>query len=172
MTKNDREKPRINLSKMEEFLNGIDSAVQQKFNSVSPQSIVDSIIKDFMDQRAEVLAKLMGFSKDSFNKKWEIDHCNGRAGNSPIGNWISEAFSEKIKPIITEAFQEMLEGGFRETVKKEIKHELTCRLSYGIRDITEKVIGTVVCEVAKENAEELKEFIKGWMLKKNDLLEK
>jgi hypothetical protein len=171
MTSKKTEKPRIDLSKMEEFLNGIDKAVQQQFNSVSPQAIVDSIIKDFMSQRAEVVSKLMGFEGGNSNR-WNIDHCNGRAGNSPIGDWISEAFSEQIKPIIMETFNEMLADGFKDQVKRKLKEELNSKMSWGIRNITDDLIKEVARDVARDNVDELKEFIKNWMLKKNDLLEK
>ena len=37
----------------------------------------------------EVVMKLLGF-KESWGK-WELDHCNGRSGNSPAGEYLKNA---------------------------------------------------------------------------------
>lgn len=162
---------RLNLSKMEEFLNNIDSAVQQQFNSLSPQAIIDSIMKDFKDQRAAVIYKLMGFER-TYGKEWSVDHCNGRAGNSPIGDWIKDQFEVDVKPVIKEMIAEILNEDFKKDVGEAIKKQISEQLRYETRSFGNKVIQEYIADVAKEQAEELKEFVKQYMLKKNDLVEK
>ena len=163
--------PRINLSKMEEFLSKIEEEVQKQFNSLSPQAITDSIIKDFRAQRATVIYKLMGFEK-SYGREWSVDHCNGRAGNSPIGDWIKDQFEVDVKPVIKEMIAEILNEDFKKDVGEAIKKQIVEQLRYETRSFGNKVIQEYIATVAQEKVEELTEFTKQWMLKKNDLLEK
>ncbi|MEN8171377.1 MAG: hypothetical protein ABFS03_00705 [Chloroflexota bacterium] len=62
------------------------------------QEKVDSFLDDAMD---EFILRVCGFevswgSGRNKYKYWRIDHCNGRSGNSPIGDVINKAVAEKL----------------------------------------------------------------------------
>lgn len=64
-------------------------------NDYSPNSIakgaIDSIIADMRQNAKTVLLKMMGFEN---NFGWSIDHCNGRSGNSAVGDVLKDAFTQ------------------------------------------------------------------------------
>ena len=82
-----------------------------------------------LDQhRDEVLRKLMGFST-SHNGRWEIDHCNGRNGESAISTFLKESQEAAIKewlsqiklPEMTPKFKARIEKNLRDTYEREIQ---------------------------------------------------
>ena len=81
--------------------------------------------------RDEVLMKLMGFSTDHWGK-WEIDHCNGRSGGSPIGDFLKESQDQIIRewlgrikmPTMTPAFKKAIEKELLDSYKNEIRRQV------------------------------------------------
>lgn len=45
----------------------------------------------------EIILKLLGFDRRWHNTGYEIDHCNGRAGESFIGDYIKKTCQDKLK---------------------------------------------------------------------------
>jgi hypothetical protein len=55
-----------------------------------------SVIKSLLDKhQQQIILKLLGFDTN-YNGSWELDHCNGRAGNSAAGNYLSQIAREQI----------------------------------------------------------------------------
>lgn len=73
------------------------------------------ISKDWTDERIaervrlilerdfqEIVAKSLGFSHSSWGRgAWEVDHCNGRAGESDVGTRIASAAHKAIEDVFT-----------------------------------------------------------------------
>jgi hypothetical protein len=54
-----------------------------------------------LDSRMDsIVAKLLGF--DDHWGKWEVDHCNGRNGESAAGDWLRQQVGETIKSWLAE----------------------------------------------------------------------
>ena len=55
--------------------------------------------KRLLDTHSEqVVMKLLGFEEDRCKENvWKIDHCNGRSGNSPVGDYLKQAQALAIK---------------------------------------------------------------------------
>jgi len=76
----------------------LEEGVAQEYDAYDTGKVVTSIMNDFERQKRDAIYKLCGFSKDSYDNEWRIDHCNGRSGNSPIGEVVVEA----LKPVLAE----------------------------------------------------------------------
>ena len=75
----------------------ISAAIQQWINSQNPAEITSKIHKMLDSSRDDVAAKLLGMNKGSFGRGWELDHCNGRAGESAMGDYLRKTQAESIK---------------------------------------------------------------------------
>lgn len=64
------------------------------------KQVLDELIRAMKDDAKEVLLKVLGFN-DHWGK-WELDHCNGRNGNSVIGAELSTTFNQLAKEFVTE----------------------------------------------------------------------
>lgn len=70
----------------------IHQAVQDWMNKHgSPEAIRQQVFKTFEKDVRDAIYKLMGFeTRWSSPGHWEVDHCNGRAGNSVIGSYLEK----------------------------------------------------------------------------------
>ena len=75
--------------------NPIDSVMQtiaatvQQWKLANPPDAIQAKTVKLLDTHAdEIVMKLLGFNKDSWNGNWALDHCNGRSGNSAAGDWL------------------------------------------------------------------------------------
>lgn len=107
--------------------------------------------------RDEVLRKLMGFNR-SHDGRWEIDHCNGRGGESAISDWLKTsqkaAIDEWLKatelPQMTAKFKADTEKSLRSSYEGEIR---TLSYSMGrakaqkdMKDLMDKVFTTTLVD--------------------------
>ncbi len=78
----------------------INGAIHEWLEKQNPQAIRKKVFDTLEAAKDEVAPKLMGFSKGSFGRGWEIDHCNGRAGESTIGDYMRKHQQEGIQQFI------------------------------------------------------------------------
>lgn len=76
----------------------IAQAVEEWKQQNTEKALADKT-KRLLDTHSEqVVLKLLGFNKDRWHDStWDLDHCNGRAGNSPAGDYLKQAQAETIK---------------------------------------------------------------------------
>ena len=75
--------------------------------------------------KAELVFNLLGFKKDYWSHgKWEIDHCNGRSGNSPIGNEVHKL----LKPCTDKWMNSLVLPEIPKKLNKQIEKELLCHI--------------------------------------------
>lgn len=58
------------------------------FSEHDPDGVKEKVFKHLDGCEREVFNKLLGFDKSWGNDSWEIDHCNGRNGNSIVGEYL------------------------------------------------------------------------------------
>ena len=110
--------------------------------------------------RDEILLKLLGFDKDSWAADtWKIDHCNGRAGNSPIGDFLKETQDAAIR----EWLSQIPLPKMSETFKKKITKELQCNYE---SECSRRLYSTARSKAEKDLKEVLDEVLKPTLLEK------
>jgi hypothetical protein len=80
------------------------------------------------DRLEKAVASSLGFSTDSWNKKWEIDHCNGRTSH------ISSLVSDRTKQVVAALIQQLgadfeISEAQRSAILKEFSKKLHERTS-------------------------------------------
>ena len=78
----------------------INGAIHEWLEKQNPEAIRKKVFDTLEAAKDEVAPKLMGFDKGSFGRGWEIDHCNGRAGESSIGDYMKKHQTEGIQQFI------------------------------------------------------------------------
>lgn len=58
---------------------------------------IDRLLNDKFDH---IVAVACGFGKNSWGNKWEVDHCNGRGGESLIGQRIAKLAEQAINDML------------------------------------------------------------------------
>lgn len=84
--------------------------------------VIAAKVHQRLDQhRDEVLMKLMGFEKDSWDRGWKIDHCNGRNGNSVISDFLKESQMAAVKEWLSQIEMPVMAVAFKTRIQKEMK---------------------------------------------------
>lgn len=65
------------------------------------EKIKERVTRELERSYGEIVAISLGFSRDSWGgRKWEVDHCNGRAGQSDIGERIATAARKAVDDVL------------------------------------------------------------------------
>lgn len=89
---------------------------------------ITSVIHKKLDAHAEeVMLKMLGFNRD-YRGRWEIDHCNGRAGNSPIGDFLKQVQQKAIQDWFSKAAMPTLTPTMQKTIQKVLNDEYVSAL--------------------------------------------
>lgn len=82
---------------------------------------IEKTVRDRLDRHSEeVLMKLMGFSRD-FQGRWEIDHCNGRGGNSNISDFLKSSQEAAVKEWLTQIELPKMSPAFKTKIKEDLR---------------------------------------------------
>jgi hypothetical protein len=72
-----------------------------KSRFTDPDSLTKHVHATLDKERDVIIAKLLGFEHDKWSSRkpidWEVDHCNGRAGESSAGQFLNEKGKEAVK---------------------------------------------------------------------------
>ena len=93
------------------------------------KTIADKVHKRLDQHRDEVLMKLMGFNKGSFDRGWEIDHCNGRNGNSVISDFLKESQAAAVKEWLSQIELPTMSSAFKTRIQKEMKQRYESQIT-------------------------------------------
>lgn len=78
-------------------------------------------VRQRLDQhRDEVLMKLMGFDKD-YAGRWQIDHCNGRGGNSNISDFLKTTQEANVKEWLSQIKLPVMSPSFKRDIEKQLQ---------------------------------------------------
>lgn len=110
---------------------------------------IECKVYQMLDQKLqEIVAKIMGF--DNCSGKWEVDHCNGRRGESIAGDWIKIHAKEAIERWLEEQIGSLpnLPATAIKDLKKNyleyLKDWINKALMIEARERAEKMIGQVL----------------------------
>lgn len=84
----------------------------------------------------EVVMKLLGFN-DNWGK-WELDHCNGRSGNSPAGDYLKEVQQGAIKDWLRTITMPKLDETLRVSLEKQAQSEYLQHMEDEVRRLARR----------------------------------
>jgi len=88
-------------------------------------------VKKLLDQNSEeITMKLLGFNKSSWSDKWELDHCNGRAGESSAGDYLRRVQSAAIKEWMEDLPLPKLSPTLKGQLAKQMQSDFNERVRY------------------------------------------
>jgi len=141
----------------------IDAAVQEADKAAADwlgkrKCIADEITKLLDGRVQEIIGKLLGF--DAHWGVWEVDHCNGRSGNSAAGDWLRDAANGAVSewltdqagklPTLPKAAITSLRGDYLEAFQNELRDRLIKKAKEDALAAFQQVIDDYeLCEVTK-----------------------
>ena len=120
------------INVLDQALPMILEAVQEWKNENSSSKIKDRVKRLLDANSKEVTMKLLGFN-DRLGR-WEIDHCNGRSGESAAGDFIRKTQSEAVKDWLTNVCLPELDDKTKAQFKKQAKQIYQETILRGLRD--------------------------------------
>ncbi len=127
-----------------------------KSENLTDEAIEMRITQLLDDKRDDILLKILGF--DNHWGRWEVDHCNGRDGNSFIGSsikemcqkaadkWVEDNF--KTLPTIPKSLVKELRKEYLERVKRISRDKVYSIIEREESDEIEKLVFEVVDNVS------------------------
>ena len=118
----------------------INGAIHEWLEKQNPKDIRKKVFDTLEAAKDEVAPKLMGFNKGFFGRGWEIDHCNGRAGESIIGDYMRKHQQEGIQQFIDQLNLVSLRPfskGEIEDMRKEYRQRVINKTREAVRDRAE-----------------------------------
>lgn len=102
--------------------------------------------------KKEIYLKLLGFDS-RYGSGYQLDHCNGRAGNSPIGQYLYDVQAKAIDEWIQNSAFPVLTKTEEESIRKSMKEEYITRLKRNliehIRDKADDDLKTMLSEITR-----------------------
>jgi len=80
----------------------INDAIREWHRNNPPKTIKAQVTKELDKNQKEILLKLLGFN-NRWNSSYEVDHCNGRSGNSAAGDAIKNVLAIEIDKWLKQA---------------------------------------------------------------------
>ena len=141
----------------------ISNAVQDAKEKWHKDNTLDAIQKQVSDkldtQVQQVLMQILGFSKDSWNRSvWEVDHCNGRAGNSIAGTSATELATRTLDTWMKQHEQELvshINTKIEAAVKKELNNVLEYKLRAAVTAAVESELSSISTEIVQKELKDL-----------------
>mgnify|MGYP000238673770 CR=1 FL=1 len=126
-----------------QLLDLYEEVIQEYVDSNPPKKIKAILEKEVDRQRVNILRTLLGL-EHRYTNKWTVDHCNGRSGESAIGDYLRNVQAKEIHKI----FDSMdMSDVITKTIEKDIRLEYQINLKKGLISLVRKK--------AKEDAENI-----------------
>ena len=120
-------KKKTTKSIKEEVAQAVDEWIEKELPNIK-----EKVVR-FMNRRTdEIIALIMGFEKDSWGGGWKVDHCNGRSGNSVIGEYIKENAQQEVWKWFSENVGQL--PALPKSTVKNLKKEYLTLLERYMRD--------------------------------------
>lgn len=124
----------MNNAEIKTGLTNVMESIQDAFSvwikKQTPQYIKETVRRELDKDSAEILRKLLGFDKNW--NAWELDHCNGRKGESSAGDYlvkhqaaaVNEWLEQVELPKITKEMEKALQNEFIQDVHRTLARKL------------------------------------------------
>ena len=136
------------INPLDELLPVIAAAVAEWKVDNTPEKIKERVQKHLTKSGEEITLKLLGFNKDTWRESaWELDHCNGRSGNSAAGDYLRKQQQVAIQEWLSTVTLPPLSA----KAQKDMVNEYISDYKTEMRSILRRK----ACEQASEHANEL-----------------
>ena len=141
---------------VDELLPIIAQAVAQWKQRNTVEKISATVTQALDKQAQTILLKLLGFDANHWGKDvWELDHCNGRNGNSAAGDFIRTTQAEAVKAWLSTVAMPNLSPAITKSIVASCRDEYKRALERHIYGIVEKQAEedakTLVANISKSN---------------------
>jgi hypothetical protein len=103
----------------------------------TPESLQASVIRQLDQAREEIVMKLLGFNT-RYDQKWELDHCNGRSGESEAGTYLRNVQAAAIKKWLDSVELPPMPAQLSRSLQRETVHAYNDRLRAELRSMAHK----------------------------------
>lgn len=122
---------------LDAILPHIAAAVGEWQNANSEEKVKRNV-KDLLDKNSkEITMKLLGFNTN-YSQEWELDHCNGRSGESAAGDFIRRTQQTAIEEWLKSATLPVLDEKTKKRLHKEAVDEYSSVIRQRIREFAYK----------------------------------
>ena len=134
---------------LDQALNAGLQAVMEWKHSQDPIKIKKRVT-DLLEKNLEQgIITLLGF--DYRWGKWEVDHCNGRSGESSVGDYMKQQHSVAIKEFFDSLdIKTLITPTLRNKLSAVVKKEMEWRLEGMVRDRINIVLAEQMSQLVKE----------------------
>lgn len=138
------------VNPLDSLLPAIATAVNQWKANNTEESIRTKVTHLLEKHSNEITMKLLGFT-DRWGK-WELDHCNGRSGNSAAGDfirktqqdaieaWLSTVIMPNLTPALAKSLQKQAQRAYDEILRNSVKQRVQAIAARDINTVVEKII--------------------------------
>ena len=110
------------INPVDELIPAIYAAIEE-WNTANSKEFIGKKVKDLLDsQSKQVVMKLLGFN-ERYGQAFALDHCNGRAGNSPAGDYLKGVQQEVVHAWLSQVKMPELTKTELATIAKDFKYE-------------------------------------------------
>lgn len=124
-------------------------AAEEYIEANPPEKVAKDTLKFLKKSAKDIQHTLLGFEVDRWGKgHFEVDHCNGRSGESAVGDYLREHKREAIKEWLDTAKLAPLDEGAIASMNREFQQVY--------RDYIQKLVKAEAEALASRHLEELK----------------
>lgn len=117
---------------VDSILPHIAAAVAEWKATNTEEKIKETVISLLNKESKQLVLKLLGFN-ESWGK-WEVDHCNGRGGQSAAGDYLTKVQQEAIQEWLKGAVMPTLDKATKASMQKSAQQEYTYNLNRLVRE--------------------------------------
>jgi hypothetical protein len=140
-------KPLIDTS---DLLQTAQKAIQD-WHSKNDAETVSKAIRTRLDaDKDEILMKLLGFNKRSWGDQWDLDHCNGRSGNSVAGDYLAQVQKEVVFNWLSKVELPSLNKKEEAELQRAYKYTFIRTLENNIRDYATKAANEAAQQIFED----------------------
>lgn len=136
LTPKDRQmdKNKKKIPTVQELRDYVSSEFRKQVEALGDSGIADRVRSILDEHIAVLIPTLMGLELDRWSGRWKVDHCNGRSGESAVGDFLRKRAGEKINewlaehagklPELTNSMTKELQSEYQSTLRRAIKEKV------------------------------------------------
>lgn len=123
--------------RLEQVKKWMEDAKNEWFSKNGTKEQIRRGVLDILNRNVQsIISKLLGFDDHWGGDRWEVDHCNGRSGNSAAGDFIREQAGEAVNEWLKEQARKLPQLPKKAIIslRAEYLEQLQKNLSRNIRE--------------------------------------